>query len=140
VSAEGADAHALLGRVDELALLNEVADGARSRRGGAVAVAGTPGVGKTALLHAVDSAGLRALDVTAAETEIDLPFAGLAALIEPLLGYEASLAPTARAALRGALALEEPTVAESARVLHAATALLAAAAADQPLLLRVDDV
>jgi AAA ATPase domain len=140
VSAEGADTHALLGRGDELALLNEVTNGARSRRGGALMIAGTPGVGKTALLRAVDSAGLRALDVTAAETEVDLPFAGLAAMVEPLLGYDASLAPTTRAALRGALALEEPTVAESARVLHAATALLAAAAGDEPLLLRVDDV
>jgi DNA-binding CsgD family transcriptional regulator/tetratricopeptide (TPR) repeat protein len=140
VSAGGAETYALLGRGDELALLNEVTNAARSRRGGALMIAGTPGVGKTALLRAVDSSGLRALDVTAAETEIDLPFAGLAALVEPLLGYDAALAPTARAALRGALALEEPTVAESARVLHAATALLAAATADEPLLLRVDDV
>jgi hypothetical protein len=140
VCAGGAETYALLGRGDELALLNEVTNAARSRRGGALMIAGTPGVGKTALLRAVDSSGLRALDVTAAETEIDLPFAGLAALVEPLLGYDAALAPTARAALRGALALEEPTVAESARVLHAATALLAAATADEPLLLRVDDV
>ena len=138
--ADGADPHALLGRGDELALLNDLTGGARSRRGGALMIAGTPGVGKTALLRAAGTSGLRVLDVTGAETEIDLPFAGLAAVVEPLLAYEASLSPAARAALRGALALEEPTVAEGARVLQAATALLAAAAAGEPLLLRVDDV
>ena len=45
-----------------------------------------------------------------------------------------------RKALREALALEQPTVADSARVLHAAVELLAAAAEHEPLLLRVDDV
>jgi DNA-binding CsgD family transcriptional regulator/tetratricopeptide (TPR) repeat protein len=140
VSTGGADTHALLGRADELALLNEVVDDARSRRGGALLIAGAPGVGKTALLHAVETSGVRTVDVSGAETELDLPFAGLAAVAGPLLGHEAALTPAARAALRGALALEEPAVAESARVLQAATALLAAVAADAPLLLRVDDV
>ena len=42
--------------------------------------------------------------------------------------------------MRGALALEQPKVVDSARVLHAAVALLSAAAAHEPLLLRVDDV
>src|ERR687892_1877849 len=110
----GSQAGALLGRADELARLGELADGARSRRGGAITLAGAPGVGKTALLHAVSPAGVRVLDVTAAESEAALPWAGLAVLLEPLLGYEKSLAPAAHRALRGALALEEPTVAESA--------------------------
>ena len=69
-------------------------------------------------------AGVRAIDVTAAESEVALPWTGLAALLEPLLGYDDGLTPTARGALRGALALEQPTVADSARVLHAAVALL----------------
>ncbi len=125
----------LLGRTGDLARLEELA-----ARGGAIAVVGAPGVGKTALLRAVAPAGVRAIDVTAAESEIDLPWTGLAPLIEPLLGYASSLTPSARGALRGALALEQPTVADSARVLHAAVALLGAAAAHEPLLLRVDDV
>ena len=116
---------ALLGRADELARLDELAAGARSRRGAAITIVGAPGVGKTALLHAVAPAGVRAIDVTAAESEVALPWTGLAALLEPLLGYETALTPTARGALRGALALEQPTVADSARVLHAAVALLA---------------
>ncbi len=95
--------------------------------GRAITIVGAPGVGKTALLRAVAPAGVRAIDVTAAESEVDLPWTGLAALIEPLLGYDDLAHPTARAALRGALALEQPTVADSARVLHAAVALLGAA-------------
>jgi hypothetical protein len=131
---------ALLGRTDDLARLDELAEGARSRRGGAISIVGPPGVGKTALLRAVGPTGVRAIDVTAAETELALPWTGLASLLDPLLGFDAPLTPAARAALRGALTLDQPTVADSARVLHAAVALLAAAADHEPLLLRVDDV
>jgi DNA-binding CsgD family transcriptional regulator/tetratricopeptide (TPR) repeat protein len=132
---------ALLGRKDDLARLDELAAGARAQRGGAITIVGVPGVGKTALLSAVRPAGVRVIDVTAAESEVALPWTGLALLLEPLLGHDAALTPTARGALRGALALEQPTtVADSARVLHAAVGLLAAAAEHEPLLLRVDDV
>ena len=133
-------AGALLGRTDEVARLHELAAGARSRRGAAITIVGAPGVGKTALLRAVAPADVRAIDVTAAESEVTLPWTGLAALLEPLIGYEEALTPTARQALRGALSLEQPTVADSARVLHAAVALLRTAGAHEPLLLRVDDV
>src|SRR4051794_11275289 len=131
---------ALLGRTDDVARLHELAAGARSGRGAAITIVGAPGVGKTALLRAVVPAGVRAIDVTAAESEVALPWTGLAALLEPLLGFETALTPTARGALRGAFALEQPTVADSARVLHAAAALLGAAGAHEPLLLRVDDM
>ena len=130
----------LLGRTEDLARLHELAAGACSRCGAAIAIVGAPGVGKTALLRAVAPAGVRVVDVTAAESEVALPWTGLAALLEPLLGHQAALMPTARGALRAAFALEQPTVADSARVLHAAVALLGAAAAHEPLLLRVDDV
>jgi DNA-binding CsgD family transcriptional regulator len=138
---EATDIHGLLGRDGELARLATLCDGARAGQGGAVLIAGVPGVGKTALLRAADASGLRVLDVTGAESEIDLPFAGLAVLLQPLLGYDAALAPPQRAALAGALALGEPAAADPAHVLQAASALLAAAAVDAPaLLLRVDDV
>jgi DNA-binding NarL/FixJ family response regulator len=131
---------ALLGRTDDLARLDTLAAGASSRSGGAISIVGAPGVGKTALLRAVEPTGVRAIDVTAAESELALAWAGLASLLDPLLGYDAALTPAARAALRGALTLDQPTVADSARVLHAAVDLLAAAAEHEPLLLRVDDV
>jgi DNA-binding CsgD family transcriptional regulator len=131
---------ALLGRSGDLARLDEIAAGARSRRGSAIALVGAPGVGKTALLRAAGARGVRAIDVSGAESEIDLPWTGLATLLEPLLAYETALAPSARAALRGALALEQTTDTDNARVLHAAVALLRIAAANEPLLLRVDDL
>jgi len=140
VATDHRDAVALLGRAGDLARLNELAAGACSRRGAAITVLGAPGVGKTALLRAAGATGVRAIDLTAAESEVALPWAGLATLLEPLLAYDAALTPTAREALRGALALERSTVADSARVLHAALALLRAAGAHEPLLLRVDDV
>jgi DNA-binding NarL/FixJ family response regulator len=131
---------ALLGRTDDLARLDDLAAGARSGRGAAITIVGPPGVGKTALLRAIGPAGVRALDVTAAESEVALPWTGLASLLEPLLGYDSALTPPVRGALRGALALEQPTGGDSARALHAAVALLAAAAEHESLLLRVDDV
>ena len=140
MATDDTQAGALLGRSDDQARLLELAAGARSRRGAAITIVGAPGVGKTALLRAVAPAGVRAIDVTAAHSEVTLPWTGLAALLEPLIGYETALTPTARGALRGALALEQPTVADSARVLHAAVALLRAAGAQEPLVLRIDDV
>jgi DNA-binding CsgD family transcriptional regulator/tetratricopeptide (TPR) repeat protein len=131
---------ALLGRADALARLEELAAGARSRRGAAVTLVGDPGVGKTALLQAIRPSGVRAIDATGAQNEVALPWRGLATLLEPLLVHDTALTPTARAALRSALALEQTTVDDSGRVLHAAVALLTAAAAHEPLLLRVDDV
>jgi DNA-binding CsgD family transcriptional regulator/tetratricopeptide (TPR) repeat protein len=138
---DATDVDGLLGRDGELARLAALCDGARAGQGGAMLIAGVPGVGKTALLRAADASGLRVLDVTGAESEIDLPFAGLAVLLQPLLAYDGALAPPQRAALAGALALGQPAAADPAHVLQAAGALLAAAAADPPaLLLRVDDV
>ncbi len=131
---------ALLGRADALERLDELASAARSRRGGAITIVGPPGVGKTALMRSAGSAGVRAIDVTAAESEVALPWTGLASVLEPLLAHDAPVTSIARGELREALALEQPTVAESARVLHAAVALLAATAEHEPLLLRVDDV
>jgi DNA-binding CsgD family transcriptional regulator/tetratricopeptide (TPR) repeat protein len=139
VVTDDTQAGALLGRADELARLDAIAAGARSRRGAAITIVGAPGVGKTALLHAVSVTGVRTIDVTAAESEVTLPWTGLAALVESLIEHESALTPTARGALRAAVALEPPTAADSGRVMHAAVDLLAAAA-HEPLLLRIDDV
>jgi len=70
VGADDTQAGALLGRGDELARLHEIAAAARSRRGGAITLVGAPGVGKTALLSAVAPTGIRAIDLTAAESEV----------------------------------------------------------------------
>jgi predicted ATPase len=55
VASDDTEAAGLLGRSDDLARLDALAAGARSRRGAAITIVGAPGVGKTALLHVVDS-------------------------------------------------------------------------------------
>ncbi|HWI72028.1 MAG TPA: ATP-binding protein, partial [Baekduia sp.] len=94
----------LIGRGAELARLALLVDGAREGRGGAVMVEGTPGVGKSALAGAVDTSGVVLLSATGVETEIDLPFAGVAELLDPVLDRIGALPVVQAAALRGALA------------------------------------
>ena len=131
----------LVGRAAELGRLGALVDGARAGRGGALLVEGPPGVGKSALLQAVAaSPGVRVLAVTGVETEIDLPFAGLAELLHPVLDHVERLPDPQRGALRAALALDAPRGDDRAVVLHAVAASLAAVAADGPLLLAVDDL
>lgn len=140
VSPGDLDARGLVGRRDELVRLGAVVAASAAGRGGAVVVEGVPGVGKSALLRAVwAQAGdvLGVLATTGVETELDLPFAGLAELLAPIVVRADDLPDPQRAALRAALALDAPAGADRVVLLHAVAALLAAAA---PLLLVVDDV
>jgi DNA-binding CsgD family transcriptional regulator len=124
----------LVGRAPELEQLGALVDG----DGGALLLEGPPGVGKSALLQAVAAAsGVRVLAVTGVETEIDLPFAGLAELLHPVLDHIDRLPEPQRGALRAALALDAPRGDDRAVVLHAVAASLAALA---PLLVAADDV
>lgn len=138
------EAGRLVGRAAELAQLLTTAEQALDGRGAACCLEGPPGVGKSALLAelepAVRAAGLRVLRTTGVESEIDLPFAGLAELLDPLLDGADALPPAQRTALRSALALDAPAGAERVLVLRAVVALVAAAAATQPLALLIDDV
>ncbi|ADB48824.1 helix-turn-helix transcriptional regulator [Conexibacter woesei] len=140
VGSGGTDAGRLVGRATELARVRALVAQAREGRGGALVVEGAPGVGKSTLLRALDAPGVHVLATTGVETEVDLPFAGLAELLAPLLAHADALPQAQRAALRAALALDAPGGAERVLVLHAVVALLATAAGEQPLLLLVDDV
>ena len=134
------DARALVGRRAEVVRLEGMVAAARAGRGGAVVVEGVPGVGKSALLREVwgrAQAELPVLATTGVESEIDLPFAGLAELLAPIQAHAEALPEHQRAALRAALATGAPVATDRVVVLHAVLALVAAAA---PLLLVVDDV
>lgn len=138
----------LIGREAELHLLQELLNRVSST-GAALVVRGEPGIGKTSLLDATASsaaaAGLAILRARGMPAEQHLPFAGLHLLLRPILGRRQRLAPGHREALERAFGLSaaaEPDAgAPPARfvVALAALELLADSAAEQPLLLAVDD-
>jgi DNA-binding CsgD family transcriptional regulator len=131
----------LVGRREERARIDLLLDRALAGRGGALAVRGEPGIGKTALLeYARERAGAaRLVDTTGLETELEMPFAGLADVLRPLLGHLDELPALQREIVRGALAVGPPRPADRFAVGAASLALLAAAAGNEMLLVLVDD-
>src|ERR1700710_3124604 len=91
--------------------MDTLVKGALEGRGGALALVGEPGIGKSALLRSVRARGdgaFRVLSATGAEAEADLPFAGLLSLLRPLLSLTVDLPPVQARALEGALAVGPP--------------------------------
>ena len=81
---------------------------------------------------------MRLLRAAGVEYEAELPFSGLHELLHPVLGLIGELPAPQASALRGALAMSDETV-ERFAVFAAVFSLLVAAAADQPVLVCVDD-
>src|SRR5690349_7328201 len=102
---------AFVNRIGELAVLAEHTDVLRDGRGCTVVLAGAPGQGTSALLeHWADGlTGVDRLSVRGIESETELPFAGLAELLDPILDLVDSLPDPQPAAVRGALALGPAT-------------------------------
>ena len=121
----------MVGRRPERARLTALLDAAREGRSGTLLFHGPPGIGKTELLRfAVASAdGFRVLRARGMESESDIPFAGLAELVTPLVGRLDELPAVQGDALRGALALGPPTAADRFTVPAALLSLLAGRAA-----------
>jgi DNA-binding CsgD family transcriptional regulator len=95
----------LLGRGTERELLASLVQRARHGHGAAVVIRGEPGIGKSALVdETVD--GVRDFSVYWAlgvESEMELPYAGLQQLCEPVLDHLAGLPSSYRTALETAL-------------------------------------
>jgi len=123
----------LIGRDDELERLRATVAG----EGGTLVVAGRPGVGKSALLAAAVADVGPVLTVSGVQSEIALPFAGLRALLEPVLAEVDALPPPQRHALRAALGLDQEAAPDRGAVLHAFAALVATLV---PVVIAVDDV
>ena len=139
----------LFEREAELGALEALLGDAAAGRGGVAVVEGPAGIGKTALLSAAvrgaPRLGMRALVARAAELERDFPF--VRQLLEaPVLGAPAN----ARAALLDGPARRSGAVldldgagteeTEPSAAVHGLFWLVANLAAEQPLLLAVDDV
>ena len=98
----------LIGREREREQLDALLTEARLGRGRALVLRGSAGIGKTVLLdYAVQQAsGFQVLHYTAVESEAELPFAGLQALLGRLLVRLPEIPEPQARALRAALALE----------------------------------
>lgn len=131
----------LVGREDERAEIDALLEDARRGRSRVLVYTGAAGIGKSALLEYAreQAAGMRVLEVAGTESESDLPFGALHALLRPVLDSIGALPARQREALSAALALsgggEPDRLAASAGMLT----LLADVADAQPLLLILDD-
>ncbi|GAA1564217.1 LuxR family transcriptional regulator [Actinomadura kijaniata] len=132
----------LYGRTREQGTLDRLLAEAAGGASGVLVVSGDPGVGKSALLdHAVERAGaeftvLRGMGV---ESEAELPYAGLHLLLAPVLGRVEELPEVQATALRGALGMSTARAGDRFLVGVAVLSLLAAVAAERPLLCVMDD-
>lgn len=134
----------VLGRVTERAAVDHLLTGANEHRSGSLVLTGDPGIGKSTLLaYGAERArelGMTALSARGYESESEIPFAGLADLLRPVLHLLPVLpAPQARA-LESALSLGPPVEGDRFSVCTATIGMLAAAAEESPLLVVVDDL
>jgi predicted ATPase len=132
----------LYGRESEMSALDDLLDGVGAR-GGAVIVRGEPGIGKSALLRAArrsaEARGMDVLRATGAQSEAQLPFAGLHQFLQPLLGDLDKLPARQRAALEAAFGLTEEAAPDRFLIALATLELLGEAAERAPLLLIAED-
>lgn len=148
-------AHALVGRGAALRAIDRALSALGKRRGGALRVAGEPGIGKTRVLAELaaraDARGFVVLDGRAAEFEDDLPFGAFVDALDDDLRARGRLAqfdPAALPYLSGIFpALTQPggepappVLEERFRSHRAVRALLAQLALNEPLVLVLDDV
>jgi DNA-binding CsgD family transcriptional regulator len=131
----------LLGRADERREIEQALARARSGASTVLALAGEPGIGKTALLGyaAQRSAGMQLLRARGIESETQVPFGSLLELVRPALVLLDQIPVPQATALEAALALR-PAAAQDRFAVGAATLSLLAAYAEQaPVTVLVDD-
>src|ERR1035438_7439366 len=129
------------GRTSERDQLARLLQTVQAGESAAVVVRGEAGIGKTALLdHCADRAvGFSVVRVAGAESEMELPFAGLHQLCAAMLADVGSLPEPQQNALRVAFGLTSGEAPDRFLVALAALSLLAEVALKRPLLCVVDD-
>jgi DNA-binding CsgD family transcriptional regulator len=110
--------------------------------GSALVLSGEAGMGKSSLLRrgAAVATDLLVLTATGTEAEVAMPFAGLHALLSPLLPQLDDIPATQSAALSAVFALSAPRSVDTFVVAAGMLSLLAATAAGTPVLALVDDL
>lgn len=129
----------LLGRESELARIRRLVEEARAGRGGALAILGEAGIGKTALWRAAaeEASGVQRLEARGLQSESELAFAGLGDLLEPLLNRLDRLPRPQADALAAAIAVGPPVRTDPFAVAAATLSLLELV--DRPTLAVIDD-
>ncbi len=134
----------IVGRDAELERLRALVAAARDGASGALCVFGPAGQGKTALLDRLCSecADAEIVRATGIESESELPFGTLDAVVRPLLEHLDLVPAAQRRALEAALALsaDAGAPADPFAIGAGTLSLLAAAAEERPLLCLVDDL
>lgn len=131
----------LVGRHDEITTLRALVRAAEQGEGGVLVLRGEPGIGKSALLDHIGHTTperFQVIRASGAEFEDELPFAALHQLCVPVLAHLDTLSAPYRDSLLIAFGLADGTP-DPFRVGLAALELLAAAAAQRPMLCVVDD-
>ena len=131
----------LLGRARERQEIGRALTRARSGVSATLALAGEPGIGKTALLDyaAREAAGMRLLRARGVESEAQIPFGSLLELIRPALSMLGKIPGPQAAAMESALALRPGHGHERFAVGAATLSLLAAYAEEAPVAMVIDD-
>lgn len=132
----------VVGRERELTRLSELLEAARRGRGSGLVVRGEPGVGKSLLLAAAIAAAedFTTLSVAGVQSESDLAFGTLSALLHPLLAGIGELPAVQADSLRAAVGLSSGAHVERIACYAAVVSLLAAAARTRPVLVVADDM
>ncbi|WP_113691650.1 AAA family ATPase [Amycolatopsis albispora] len=131
----------LVGRRDEIGRLDALISAAGRGDGGMLVLRGEPGIGKSTLLDHLEGTAAERFQVIRAsgsEFEGELAFAALHQLCLPVLPHLDGLSAPYRDSLRVAFGLADGAP-DPFRIGLATLALLAAAAAERPLLCLVDD-
>jgi DNA-binding CsgD family transcriptional regulator len=129
------------GRASERDRLGGLLEKVRGGESAALVIRGEAGIGKTALLDQCirQAADFRVARIAGAESEMELPFAGLHQLCAPMLAAAQRLPDPQRDALSVAFGLISGDAPDRFLVALATLSLLAEAALDRPLLCVVDD-
>jgi DNA-binding CsgD family transcriptional regulator len=130
-----------LDRTSERQALDGLLSRAREEESAVLVIRGEAGIGKTALVRyaARHASGFRVVQVTGAEAEMELPFAGIHQLCAPLLDHIGTLPQPQQDALGVALGLASGEAPDRFVVGLAVLGLLSAAAEERPLLCLVED-
>ena len=134
-------APAFRGRARERATLDGMLNRVREGDSAALVMRGEAGIGKTALLHycARQASGCRVAQIAGVESELELPYAALHQLCEPMLGPLEALPMPQQQALQVAFGLAAGNTPDRFLVGLAVLGLLAEVAAERPLVCLVDD-